>query len=317
MDWSACGWVPRPGLTPCIRLTSERRVLITIRRPGPVTHSTPARRIRPGRSGHCVEPPCRDSPADCHQQDPQGTQCRSSGGVSGHRGFVVASIRARAGLFQASSWRGRGTATQGSGRFGAPDDRTGPERAPGPAPGTRYQDAPGSSGASADLGSPRAPDACGCVHDPGALLLVTPVGSPVRIANWRHRVWQPAANAIGLTAWATPYVLRHTAASLMTQRGVPVSAAAAALGHDPATFLRTYAHLYPGDLRAVADAMDVVRSEVTTEPMSSAGDRSRAHALCRAGKTRGQIVRPRRARTEMAPDLLFRVGLPGFEPGTS
>ena len=105
------------------------------------------------------------------------------------------------------------------------------------------------------------------------MLFTTPAGSPVRIANWRHRVWQPAANAIGLPAWATPYVLRHTAASLMAQRGVPVSAAAAALGHDPSIFPRTYAQLYPGDLRAVADAMDLIRSAVTNEPLWSAGDR--------------------------------------------
>ena len=62
--------------------------------------------------------------------------------------------------------------------------------------------------------------------------------------------------------WATPYVLRHTAASLLAQSGVPVTAAAASLGHDPAIFLRTYAHLYPGDLAAVADAMDAARSAV-------------------------------------------------------
>jgi hypothetical protein len=37
------------------------------------------------------------------------------------------------------------------------------------------------------------------------------------------------------------------------------SAAAAVLGYDPAVFLRTYAHLYPGDLKAVADAMDMAR----------------------------------------------------------
>jgi integrase len=67
----------------------------------------------------------------------------------------------------------------------------------------------------------------------------------VRISNWRHKVWQPAADELGLPKLATPYVLRHTAASLIAQRGVPVSAAAAALGHDPAIFLRTYAHLYP------------------------------------------------------------------------
>jgi hypothetical protein len=38
----------------------------------------------------------------------------------------------------------------------------------------------------------------------------------------------------------------------MAQSGVPLTAAAAALGHDPAVLLRTYAHLYPSD----ADAMD-------------------------------------------------------------
>jgi hypothetical protein len=81
----------------------------------------------------------------------------------------------------------------------------------------------------------------------------------VRMSNWRHKVWNPAALELELPQWATPYVLRRTAASLMAQQGVPVSAAAAALGHDPAIFLRTYAHLYPGDLRAVADAMDVAR----------------------------------------------------------
>ena len=46
----------------------------------------------------------------------------------------------------------------------------------------------------------------------------------------------------------------------MAQQGVPVSTAAAALGHDPAIYLRTYAHLYPGDLRTAADAMDAVRT---------------------------------------------------------
>ena len=72
-------------------------------------------------------------------------------------------------------------------------------------------------------------------------------------------MWQPAAEKSGLSGSVTPYVLRHTAASLMAQQGVPVSTAAASLGHDPAIFLRTYAHLYPGDLRSAADAMDAAR----------------------------------------------------------
>ena len=125
-------------------------------------------------------------------------------------------------------------------------------------------------------------------------------GSPVRIANWRHGVWQPAANEIGRPAWATPYVLRHTAASLLAQRGVPVSAVAAALGHDPAMFLRTYAHLYPGGLGSGRRCDDVIRSEVTTELLWSAGDRE-------SSLSRGENAwtnRPaRRARTQMPPDL--------------
>jgi integrase len=98
--------------------------------------------------------------------------------------------------------------------------------------------------------------------DPHALLFTTPHDEPVRMSNWRHRVWDPVAAELGLPGWATPYVLRHTAASLLAQSGVPVTAAAASLGHDPAIFLRTYAHLYPGDLGAVADAMDAVRCAV-------------------------------------------------------
>ena len=106
-------------------------------------------------------------------------------------------------------------------------------------------------------------------------IFTTPSGDPVHLSNWRHRVWQPAADELGLPSWATPYVLRHTAASLMAQRGVPVSAAAASLGHDPAIFLRTYAHLYPGDLRNVADAMDGARTEAIARRSEPVGNRSR------------------------------------------
>jgi len=101
-------------------------------------------------------------------------------------------------------------------------------------------------------------------HDangPDAAIFSASDGSMVRLSNWRHRIWQPAVEQAGLPPGATPNVLRHTAASLMAQQGVPVSTAAAALGHDPATYLRTYAHLYPGDLRSAADAMDAVRTK--------------------------------------------------------
>ncbi len=126
-------------------------------------------------------------------------------------------------------------------------------------------------------------------HDANALLLTTPAGDPVRMSNWRHRVWQPAAMKLQLPEWATPYVLRHTAASLLARQGVPVMAAAASLGHDPAVFLRTYAHLYPGDLKAVADAMDRARTEAVDDAQT---DRSRPVELVGARGKRGDKIRP-------------------------
>ncbi len=73
-------------------------------------------------------------------------------------------------------------------------------------------------------------------NDPKALLFTTPTGDPVRLSNWRHRVWDPLAFELRLPQWATPYVLRHTAASLLAQSGVSVTAAAASLGHDRPSF---------------------------------------------------------------------------------
>jgi integrase len=137
-----------------------------------------------------------------------------------------------------------------------------------------------------------------------------PDGSMVRLSNWRHRVWQPAAEAIELPSGATPYVLRHTAASLMAQQGVPVSTAAAALGHDPAIYLRTYAHLYPGDLRSSANAMDAVRQSVRNEKQDDSADtpptnREEVGAV-RAWIARGSEFRRPDPRRPPASDLRFR-----------
>ena len=63
---------------------------------------------------------------------------------------------------------------------------------------------------------------------------------------------------------------------------------AASLGHDPAIFLRTYAHLYPGDLGAVADAMDAARAAVVDAQEDGKGSRvCGLRALWRAWISRG------------------------------
>lgn len=105
-----------------------------------------------------------------------------------------------------------------------------------------------------------------------------------------------------------PYILR-TAASLLAQQGVPVTAAAASLGHDPAIYLRSYARLFPGDLRAVAEAIDVARSRVAgqnrySQPIELASARRNAGTKQRRGSA---------IRSDGHLNRTFSVGLPVCE----
>lgn len=95
---------------------------------------------------------------------------------------------------------------------------------------------------------------------PDAPLFTTPRGGEVRLSNFRTRVLAPAAKAAGLPAWVTPYTLRHTCASLLAREGVGVHVAARMMGHDPAEYLRTYTHLYDGDLAGAASALGRARA---------------------------------------------------------
>jgi len=122
--------------------------------------------------------------------------------------------------------------------------------------------------------------------DPEAPMFATPTGTRIRLSNFRNNVWDVARKRARLPDWVTPYVLRHTAASLMAQNGVPVTTAAAVLGHDPAIYLRTYAHLYPGDLQTAAQALDDARMDAQT------GRRAPAVLKRRAGISRGRTRTP-------------------------
>lgn len=104
-------------------------------------------------------------------------------------------------------------------------------------------------------------------EDANALIFTTPTGRPIRLNNLRTYL-AAAARRAGLPEWFTPYTLRHTCASLMAQQGVPVTTAAAIMGHDPAEYLRTYAHLYPDDMRGAAALLDAAR---TTQTATSRG----------------------------------------------
>lgn len=93
---------------------------------------------------------------------------------------------------------------------------------------------------------------------PEAPLFTTARGGPVRLSTFRNRVFAPAVKAAGLPAETVPYTLRHTCASWLARQGVHPKKAAAMLGHDPAEFMSTYAHLFDDDLDAAADALELL-----------------------------------------------------------
>jgi site-specific recombinase XerD len=62
--------------------------------------------------------------------------------------------------------------------------------------------------------------------------------------NWRERIFQPAAVAVGLPPDTRPRDLRGSFASLLIYEGVDVVELAPELGHSPATCLKYYARVF-------------------------------------------------------------------------
>jgi hypothetical protein len=62
------------------------------------------------------------------------------------------------------------------------------------------------------------------------------------------------------------YDLRHTCASLLIAQGASVKAVQAQLGHATASItLDTYGHLFPSEMEALADRLELVRDAVRAE----------------------------------------------------
>ncbi len=81
---------------------------------------------------------------------------------------------------------------------------------------------------------------------PKTLVFPRPDGRPwldTDWRNWRARVYQPLARAVGL-ADARPYALRASFVSLLIQEGRTVVEVADQAGHTPETCLRHYARLF-------------------------------------------------------------------------
>ncbi len=94
--------------------------------------------------------------------------------------------------------------------------------------------------------------------DLSGLLFTDERGGYLRNTNWRRRAFNPVATRAKLTPLRV-HDLRHTAASLSIRAGASVKAVQMQLGHRSTTMtLDRYGHLWPDELDALSDALDVV-----------------------------------------------------------
>jgi len=89
------------------------------------------------------------------------------------------------------------------------------------------------------------------------LVFTAPQGGPLRIGNFRRRVWWPALEKAELPRSTRIHDLRHTCASLLIRRGVHPKAIQHHLGHASAQITKDrYAHLLPDQFDDVATKLD-------------------------------------------------------------
>ncbi|WP_372433876.1 tyrosine-type recombinase/integrase [Micromonospora coerulea] len=103
------------------------------------------------------------------------------------------------------------------------------------------------------------------------LVFTSPAGDVLRNNNFRRRVFDRAAESVGL-AGLTPHELRHTAASLAVAEGANVKAVQRMLGHASAAMtLDVYADLFEDDLDQVADRLDRAAGRAAADSVRTEG----------------------------------------------
>ena len=83
-------------------------------------------------------------------------------------------------------------------------------------------------------------------------------GAPVKSVKTG---FEHAVRLAGLSGRVTPHTLRHTAATWLMQRGVPIWQAAGYLGMSSQILERVYGHHHPDYMRAAAEAITTKRSQ--------------------------------------------------------
>lgn len=111
------------------------------------------------------------------------------------------------------------------------------------------------------------------------LVFPTPAGEPWAghdWDNWRDRVFQPAAEAVGLPAGTIPRDLRGSFATLLIYEGRPITDIAEQLGHSPTTCMNEYLRVFKefdlADRKPAEQHIREARERVAQLGWESAGD---------------------------------------------
>ena len=92
-------------------------------------------------------------------------------------------------------------------------------------------------------------------------VFVTSIGTQLNSKNLIRRDYRPVLKKAGLPERLRLHDLRHFFASFNLSRGVPVTTVSKIMGHhSPAVTWSIYSHCIPGDERAIADNMSVLRT---------------------------------------------------------
>jgi integrase len=117
-------------------------------------------------------------------------------------------------------------------------------------------------------------------HNREALVFTAPMGGPLSRADFARNYFKPAVLAANEAMTKLPkdqrpallpeglrfYDLRHTCASLLIAQGASIKAVQAQLGHATASItLDTYGHLFPSEMEALANRLELVRDAALTK----------------------------------------------------
>jgi hypothetical protein len=150
-------------------------------------------------------------------------------------------------------------------------------------------------------------------RDTNRLVIVNQAGEPLHPATWGHWFDQHV-KAAGLRRIRL-HDVRHSAATLLLQAGIPPVVVAGILGHSPAVLLTTYAHALPDAKR---DAVDVLAA--LYRATNRAWNQRLAGALvtgCPGLVTSGAGVSIRFPVKTGLPSALLAVAPTGVDPVTS